>query len=755
MLKIHKPFSKRKLFFLGITSICIASGLCALSYLTYTPELSHAETVSYRSLDDITYMQEMTAAICKASVENETKQLIDSRDGKSYWATKLNDGNCWMTQNLDLDIPAEGLKAKDTDIPADWNSNSTYKPEVTQITANPNFGNSNNNIKSWDPALGKAATYCNDGTIAGKCKQSGNPTTSVNNGHDAQGNYYSWGAATAGQAASLTVNEVVKTTQSICPKGWRLPTGGENGEFHTLLGDLTIDTILTQPYSFVYGGRVTGSTLNNVQGYSEGGGYYWSSIGFMSEYAYRLYFGTDINSRDDGIRSHGHSVRCIARTEPEETRTLANIEYMQDITAEICANTPEATADGKFQYQLKDSRDQKTYWVAKLKDNNCWMTQNLDLDLYVDGVNRKLTSADSDVASDWTSTTGASRLWTGDSSNYNIARYYNPGEYAYANPTNRLNGGCGMLSSTTCANAGWKPMSGASTDDSRNEITHYLAGNYYSWGAATAGQAANIGESGESTQSICPKEWKLPINSGDKSYGTLLSSYGTNSGLLYGTQDIRLNPLYFVYGGYVRDSSLNSTGSQGFYWSSTTSDSDFTNFTYNMLFDTSVSPSNRSLRYHGFSVRCVSPGGEKQNYNNVEITINPQLSLDIANEVVVEKTEPNPSTATLDAKVSSNMPYIISISSNNPDLASSTSSTIIPATSGLLNTAVNGWGIKKYNTAGTEESTYTAITKDFQTFYTASGAEIKTIPFTIGISTAPDIPNGEYSTDITVTATQN
>lgn len=41
------------------------------------------------TLSDITYMQDMTPEICAASQENETKRLIDSRDGKYYWVAKL------------------------------------------------------------------------------------------------------------------------------------------------------------------------------------------------------------------------------------------------------------------------------------------------------------------------------------------------------------------------------------------------------------------------------------------------------------------------------------------------------------------------------------------------------------------------------------------------------------------------------------------------------------------------------------------
>lgn len=28
--------------------------------------------------------------------------MVDSRDGREYWIARLNDGNCWMLQNLRL-----------------------------------------------------------------------------------------------------------------------------------------------------------------------------------------------------------------------------------------------------------------------------------------------------------------------------------------------------------------------------------------------------------------------------------------------------------------------------------------------------------------------------------------------------------------------------------------------------------------------------------------------------------------------------
>ena len=80
----------------------------------------------------ITNMQDMTSALCNVSEVGDTKQLVDTRDGKKYWVAKLADGNCWMTQNLALDITTTaGLKASDTDIESDWNSSSAYPPTNT------------------------------------------------------------------------------------------------------------------------------------------------------------------------------------------------------------------------------------------------------------------------------------------------------------------------------------------------------------------------------------------------------------------------------------------------------------------------------------------------------------------------------------------------------------------------------------------------------------------------------------------------
>ncbi len=244
---------------------------------------------------DLQYMQQMTPSACSGG--NETgKQLIDSRDGKSYWVAKLKDGNCWMTQNLDLDLH-ENIPLSPYDSDVAWN---VYLS--TTQTDTPSFSTDNNTIQSYDPGY----KYCANNTT-NAC----NLTTSTNNGHDAQGNYYSWRAATAGFGDTSIVTKDVNISYSICPKGWRLPPNSGNGSYATLFNGITTGSnLITTPYYFVYGGNVYHSSLYTAGSY----GYYWSSTANSGTNAYYLYFNSSsvIPSSNDA-RYYGNSVRCVAR----------------------------------------------------------------------------------------------------------------------------------------------------------------------------------------------------------------------------------------------------------------------------------------------------------------------------------------------------------------------------------------------------------------------------------------------------------
>ncbi len=243
---------------------------------------------------------------------------------------------------------------------------------------------------------------------------------------------------------------------------------------------------------------------------------------------------------------------------------------MQDITRTKCNSIAEET-EGR----LIDTRDNKVYWVAKLKDGLCWMTQNLDYDgggTKVTNLNGHFTSSD---------TTG---------------KYYDPGKIVYL--------GTSAVDVTDMS---------ASDDPNYNAIignntynAHYLVGNYYNWMAATNGTGASVTTNGANASgSVCPTGWSLPTsgNTNTGSFGGLTTAYSIGDNAA-GSTALRSAPLYFVYGGNVSNSSLSSIGSLGYYWSSTASSA---TSAYGLYFSSSgVNPSNGPFRYLGGSVRCVA-----------------------------------------------------------------------------------------------------------------------------------------------------
>ncbi len=305
---------------------------------------------------------------------------------------------------------------------------------------------------------------------------------------------------------------------------------------------------------------------------------------------------------------------------------FAGKTYMQDVNKTICDGVATGT-EGR----LIDNRDGKVYWVAKQKDGLCWMTQNLDYD----GGGTK-----SEISS-----------WGSDGT---AAKYYDAGAYIYTSPITQnvcSNNSSGL---SACTGNGWKKVDeyllmmpentwtvtdissfyGAtsyiatdgiticnkeansyfgdmesdyipcriySADYLNDEELHYLAGNYYSYVAATNNTAPS--GSGNAAGSICPTGWNLPTsnNTNTGSFGALTS--GLTASTSTTTNNLKLAPYYFVYSGYVDGSSLGGAGSVGHYWSSTAVDD---TRAYYLDLSTNIGPSYNFHRYYGYSVRCVA-----------------------------------------------------------------------------------------------------------------------------------------------------
>lgn len=276
--------------------------------------------------------------------------------------------------------------------------------------------------------------------------------------------------------------------------------------------------------------------------------------------------------------------------------TLMDIDDMQEMTSAVCENTPQLATK-----QLRDARDGKYYWVTKLADNRCWMTQNLDLDL---STNVALTPEDSDVTASWMPeyTTASTVDGNTISSSSTGQSSWSLGNFRITNPTESNDCGGGKASVADCPSQFTTYTTPALPN--KDENAHYILGNYYQWNAATAGTGGAITD-GQATSSICPKGWRLPTSTASGEFQALI----TASFISTNVAKLTSAPYFFVRGGYVTQSAstlFNGAGDRGIYWSSTPRP-DGTN-AYRLYFEnvSSINPSGSYSRGYGFSVRCIA-----------------------------------------------------------------------------------------------------------------------------------------------------
>ena len=310
-------------------------------------------------------MQDMDSQICSlvgGTGASTATQLVDTRDNNLYWVAKLDDGKCWMTSNLDLGIGNTGpLNSNNTDISTTASGSGiysagyteqdgvwTWNPASTAITSSYYISNTSVRPSAWPNS--NTTPYSAEGgdTYYYTSNTTGNDTRydslqdCKNASHTEDeckryfaGNYYNWSAAIASNNSTnigSTAEEIA--SNSICPKGWRLPNASQTdniyNEFGRMLygegitaalsngnesvgyynGVTSFNKLRSNPYYFVRSGDINGGTLTDPSVY----GFYWSSTVSSSTYAYSLSFsGTDIYPARNYSRFTGRSVRCVAR----------------------------------------------------------------------------------------------------------------------------------------------------------------------------------------------------------------------------------------------------------------------------------------------------------------------------------------------------------------------------------------------------------------------------------------------------------
>ncbi len=297
---------------------------------------------------------------------------------------------------------------------------------------------------------------------------------------------------------------------------------------------------------------------------------------------------------DEGQGEHVNKLVLLASMQDPNLVQYCEETYTPSITATGVSFDHYFDGDVNPRAIVKDARDRKKYTIAKLADGNCWMTQNLGLDL---STSVTLTNKDTDLntKTSWTptySTRTDNRVYEGD---YKMGSNHTEG---YLD-----------------ANSGW-------ITNREPDKAHYyqMIGNHYNWLAATAG-TGTIGMGLVAVNdSICPKGWRLPLSGpgyfdNKKSfYNAIVNTYGINSGTGVGSKLAYAYPFTFIYSGTIdwvggrRDLRSNAV-----LWTANSStaygDTKYAyllGITANGLNMVDGSTPNPSMKYNGFSVRCVA-----------------------------------------------------------------------------------------------------------------------------------------------------
>ena len=262
-------------------------------------------------------MQDATDSLCKEIYVGATETLIDPRDNTTYMAGRLKDGNCWMLDNLALDLTdsttAANMNATNTNATAEaitnllnGGSSTTGWSSVAVANVTTNFSNTDSYVQ---PRINNASK---DTLVTSYGPASTNGQTKV-------GIYYNYCAASAstycyasGQGVDVP-DTIIDAPQDICPANWRMPTDGNTGEYSALgqkYGSTATETnSLQYNLSTPLSGRYYGSSAS----FQGSNGYWWSSTYGSSSSMYYLFVNpTNVSPSNYGNdRSYGRSMRCL------------------------------------------------------------------------------------------------------------------------------------------------------------------------------------------------------------------------------------------------------------------------------------------------------------------------------------------------------------------------------------------------------------------------------------------------------------
>ena len=219
-------------------------------------------------------------------------------------------------------------------------------------------------------------------------------------------------------------------------------------------------------------------------------------------------------------------------------------------------------------YNLIDNRDNHSYAVAKLKDDNIWMAENLGLGRT--NLTTDLTSANTNLdanANTITASTFNSWIKSSGTNSYTSAELV--------------------------------PVTGT---DSTSNTPYGTLYNYCATSAGTICSASNANND-DATNDLCPAVWRLPTGNTTGEFQALynLTDYNTNAKM---RAPIASGGAAFALAGAFSSSTPANQGSGGYYWSSTRYNNSAMYSPY--LNTSSVDLVGYKFRGSGAATRCIA-----------------------------------------------------------------------------------------------------------------------------------------------------
>ncbi len=276
-------------------------------------------------------MQNMSTNICHNVTVGEMDFLGDNRSGNyGYYVAKLKDDKCWMVQNLRLGtgVSSVTINSTNSNVSANFTLNVDADGKMPQATITDDRDNTSNYI-SGSPSV--SAYYC-----------------SPVSGNSYVGCYYNWYTATAGgnngneqdtPVGNGTGLGYVDVDYSICPKGWRLPSGGgtplsgstsdrPDSDFNMLYNNYPSANAMINSGTCTAAGQAGCDNTSGINmpsfllsgSYRSTGPYgvgsrgdYWSRSAYSKTMAYFLTLNSSaVNPQQHLTKYIGLSVRCLA-----------------------------------------------------------------------------------------------------------------------------------------------------------------------------------------------------------------------------------------------------------------------------------------------------------------------------------------------------------------------------------------------------------------------------------------------------------